>query len=686
MQQAAVDYPGENAKLWKDTRNPDSMLDLASTVLSVSPDRTQIRMDLFFFEPFNGYHLGFAGDDPGGDAAWIQLDTDRNPYTGSRLPSFGQPIIGYEYMVSFGWDTALGWHVNIIRTPTDDVGSWYIVGTFSASQSSNGTYSHLKSEFALSRIGSPSEFDFITWTSYDPAGGGWVNDYIPEPPSIGTYIIGTSTVTTLPPTTTTTNLPPTTTTSTTTTTEPPATTTTTEPPPSFTDVSQSHPYGEAIESLAGEDIINGYQDNTFRPDEPVWRQHFAKMIVLALGLPCDESDVSPFGDVTRGGQDTLYPDNYIAVAEEQGITKGTGPDTFAPYENISRAQVITMVVRAATRLVPGLLTEPPPEYQSTWGPFSPTHTPSTRIAEYNDLLIGIPLSQVEAWGDMPRGEVAQVLHNYLSISEASLPGEGKTVNIGWIPWGEDIAATYLWKNILEGQGYTVELTQLDLAFLYAGLAQGDLDLFLDAWLPQTHRDYWDQYGDQLEELTTWYDKGLLTWAVPTYVDVDSIADLKGKADTFNGEIIGIEPGAGLTRVSREDVKPGYELDGYEIVEGSTPAMLSELDRATSRGEPIVVTLWRPHWAYAAYDIKDLEDPKGLLGEAENLKALARPGFSEDFPTLAEWMGNFKMSDEALASLEQLVLNDYDIGEEPAAVEEWLSDSANQDIVNGWIGK
>ena len=135
------------------------------------------------------------------------------------------------------------------------------------------------------------------------------------------------------------------------------------------------------------------------------------MIVLALGLPCDEGDVCPFGDVTRGGQDTLYPDNYIAVAEEQGITKGTGPQTFAPYANISRAQVITMVVRAATRLVPGLLTEPPPEYQCTWGAFGPTHTPYTRIAEYNDLLIGIPLSQVEAWGDMPRGEVAQVLHN-----------------------------------------------------------------------------------------------------------------------------------------------------------------------------------------------------------------------------------------------------------------------------------
>lgn len=269
-------------------------------------------------------------------------------------------------------------------------------------------------------------------------------------------------------------------------------------------------------------------------------------------------------------------------------------------------------------------------------------------------------------------------------AEASMPGEGKTVNIGWIPWGEDIAVTYLWKNVLESKGYTVELTQLEVAPLYAGLAEGDLDLFLDAWLPATHEDYWAEYGDQLEDLAVWYDKGLLTWAVPTYVDVDSIPDLKGQADTFNGEIIGIEPGSGLMRVSREDVKPGYELDDYEVVEGSTPAMLSELDRATSREEPIVVTLWRPHWAYAAYDIKDLEDPDGLLGDAENLHAVARPGFSEDFPTLSEWMQNFEMSDDALASLEKVVLDDYESGEEDTAVEEWLSDSANQDVVNAWI--
>lgn len=263
---------------------------------------------------------------------------------------------------------------------------------------------------------------------------------------------------------------------------------------------------------------------------------------------------------------------------------------------------------------------------------------------------------------------------------------GGTIRIGWIPWDEDIAVTYLWKHILEEEGYSVELTQLDVAPVFEGVASGDLDLFLDAWLPSTHSDYWAEYGDRLESLSVWYDNGLLTWAVPEYMDVDSIADLAGVEGELDGRIVGIEPGAGLTRVSREVVMPAYGLDAFELVEGSTPAMLAELERAIKNEAPIVVTLWRPHWAYSVFPIKDLADPEGALGEAEEIHAVARAGFSDEFPEVAEWMAAFRMNDDQLAGLEDLVLNEYGAGQEEAAVEEWLSDADNRALVDGWLGK
>lgn len=456
---------------------------------------------------------------------------------------------------------------------------------------------------------------------------------------------------------------------------------------SFSDVSTNHAYSEAIFNLAERNVINGYGDNTFGPERGVWRQQFAKMIVLALGLPVSEADESSFLDVTEGGPHTLYPDNFIAVAEKYGITKGMGGGRFSPYAYIPRIQVVTMIVRAMDRLYAGVLASPPAVYRGTWPNFSRVHSYNVKKAEYNGLLSGLPLSEIGPWQPMPRGEVAQVLWNMMQeVPRGSPPlPPKKVVRIGYVPWDEDVAVSFLWKRLLEGAGYRVELVLSDLAPVYSGLASGDIDLFLDGWLPITHADYLDEYGHSIEDLGEWYDNARLTWAVPTYMGLDSIADLRGNAHLFDASVLSIEPGAGLTRLSREVVKPGYDLDAYEILEGSTPVMLAELERGTSRREPIVVTLWHPHWAYAAFPIKDLEDPKGLLGEVERIHAFARSGFSRDFPTIAEWIRNFEMSDEALASLEKLIIRDYGRGEEERAVDEWLDDPANQSMVRDWNG-
>ena len=261
-------------------------------------------------------------------------------------------------------------------------------------------------------------------------------------------------------------------------------------------------------------------------------------------------------------------------------------------------------------------------------------------------------------------------------------GACETVNIGYIAWDEDIAVTHLWQQVLEDKGFDVEIQQLDVAPTFEGLAQGDVDLFFDAWLPATHSDYWSKYKDEVEDLGTWYDNAKLTIAVPEYVDAQTIADLKGMAGTFDGKIIGIEPGAGLTRVTQDEAMPTYGLDDYQLVTSSTAAMLSELKSATENEEPIVVTLWRPHWAYDAFPIRDLEDPEGAMGEAEEIHTLARSGFSEDCPEVTAMVENFTMNDEQLGSLETLVLRENE--DDPAAgVATWLEE--NPDFVKSLEG-
>ncbi|MHB8870206.1 MAG: S-layer homology domain-containing protein [Thermoleophilia bacterium] len=174
-----------------------------------------------------------------------------------------------------------------------------------------------------------------------------------------------------------------------------------------------HPYVDAIDDLSSREIINGFEDGTFGPNKLVMRQQFAKMIVGTMGLTPTEQDVCFFPDVSVSGATGLYPDNFVALAAAKGITTGYTDGQFRPGDNISRAQVLTMVVRAADNLAPGTLNPTPAGFKATWGSFDPTHAPNAAKAEANGLLAGMPVGSLDPWGKMPRGEVAQVLHNLL---------------------------------------------------------------------------------------------------------------------------------------------------------------------------------------------------------------------------------------------------------------------------------
>lgn len=266
-------------------------------------------------------------------------------------------------------------------------------------------------------------------------------------------------------------------------------------------------------------------------------------------------------------------------------------------------------------------------------------------------------------------------------ADASGDGADRAIELAvFNGWDEGIAASYLWETILKDKGYDVELTYADVAPVYAGLAGGDFDLVLDTWLPITHSDYMEQYGDDLEDLGAWNEEAALTIAVNEDAPIDSLEELAENADLFNNEIVGIEPGSGLMRITADEVVPGYGLDDLTLIEASTPAMLAELQAATDAGENVIVTLWRPHWAYNAFPIKDLEDPQGLLGDAEGIHSVAAAAFADDFPEVHRWISDFEMPSDLLYSLEDAMFNQYDGDDYAPIVEQWIAD--NQEYVDG----
>ncbi|MEV5915356.1 ABC transporter permease/substrate binding protein [Streptomyces chartreusis] len=261
-------------------------------------------------------------------------------------------------------------------------------------------------------------------------------------------------------------------------------------------------------------------------------------------------------------------------------------------------------------------------------------------------------------------------------------GKGKELKIGYIPWDEGIASTYLWKELLERRGFKVTTSQYAAGPLYTGLATGQIDFETDSWLPTTHAEYWKMYGKQLEDLGSWYGPTSLELSVPSYVKgVDSLEDLKNNASKFKGKIIGIEPSAGMMGMLKDTVLKKYGLEGtYEVVDGSTPAMLAELKRAYAKKEPVLVTLWSPHWAYSDYDLTKLKDPKGAWGKGDGVHTLARKGFAGDNPEVGKWLKDFSMTEKQLTSLESQITK-AGKGKEQDAVRTWLK--RNPGLLDKW---
>ncbi|MGG7308025.1 glycine betaine ABC transporter substrate-binding protein [Curtobacterium sp. AB451] len=303
-------------------------------------------------------------------------------------------------------------------------------------------------------------------------------------------------------------------------------------------------------------------------------------------------------------------------------------------------------------------------------------TPRNRTPRTRRVLAAAALAATTALGlsaCMPPG--------YYGASGTVDNGDQKSMHVVvFNGWDEDTAASYLWKHVLEQQGYDVQLTNSDVAPAYTGLASGDYDVVFDTWLPNTHKEYMDTYGKDLTDLGAWNEQASLELAVPEYSDIDSIDELKAKASDFGNRIVGIEPAAGETKVVQDQVIPQYGLDGMDFVTSSTPAMLADLKAAIAKQQDVVVTLWRPHWAYDAFPIKDLEDPKGALGKNEEIHTIAKKDFGDDFPQASKWMEDFEMDSDTLYSLENALVNSgAKTSEYPAITAKWASE--HQDYVD-----
>lgn len=255
-----------------------------------------------------------------------------------------------------------------------------------------------------------------------------------------------------------------------------------------------------------------------------------------------------------------------------------------------------------------------------------------------------------------------------------------TVHLAYVEWSSEVASTNVMRALLEEAGFDVKMSALSAAAMWQAVASGDADATTAAWLPTTHQDYYERLQDDIVDVGVNLDGTKLGLAVPTYVDIDSITELNDAADQFNNEIIGIDPGAGLQGLT-EDVVDEYKLS-LRLRDGSDATMTAALANAVMNEEPIIVTAWTPHWKFARWDLKYLDDPQNIYGGAEQIHTIARKGLQEDMPEAYAIMERFEWTPE---DMETVMLMNEEPGSDPYAnAKKWIAD--NEDRVKQWLGE
>ena len=107
----------------------------------------------------------------------------------------------------------------------------------------------------------------------------------------------------------------------------------------FPDVEKERWSVKEIEYMSDKDVIYGYPDGEFKPARNLTRAEFAALIFRFTGIDEAKNDKNPFSDL----EESHWAYDEILALNESGLVEGYEDKTFKPENNITRAEVMTVM-------------------------------------------------------------------------------------------------------------------------------------------------------------------------------------------------------------------------------------------------------------------------------------------------------------------------------------------------------
>jgi glycine betaine/proline transport system substrate-binding protein len=283
-------------------------------------------------------------------------------------------------------------------------------------------------------------------------------------------------------------------------------------------------------------------------------------------------------------------------------------------------------------------------------------------------------------------------------------GDKPTITIvqnGWSASAIEAAVTS--KLITDELGYPTEISEIDENLMFAGLADGSVDVVFELWPSGVTADEQAYLDDgTVVDMGELGAVGKIGWFVPQYV-IDEHPELATWEGFQDPALAGLFATASTGEKGRFlGTDPSYSQYDEAIIanlglplqvefSGSEPATVQELDSRFAAEEPIVMYWWTPTAAVAKYDLVNVLLPEytedcyvdpALIDcdyPEDVLVKLAGSGLEDKAPEVWSFVQKFQFTNE-----DQLAtLPSYEIDGRPAdeVAAEWIAD--NESVWSAW---
>ncbi|SOC58146.1 glycine betaine/proline transport system substrate-binding protein [Chromohalobacter canadensis] len=222
--------------------------------------------------------------------------------------------------------------------------------------------------------------------------------------------------------------------------------------------------------------------------------------------------------------------------------------------------------------------------------------------------------------------------------------EDDRVRFGTPQWPGATVKSEVARQILDTLGYRTSLREASSSIILEGMASGDLDVNMALWRPSQSGMLDPRLeSGELVEVVKNIDGARFQLAVPEYVwdaGVHSMADLAEHAERFDRTFYGIEPGNVGNELMQKAIDDGtYGLDDWRVAASSETGMMSQVESDIRNDQWIAFLGWEPHWMNVDFDIRYLEDPENLWGDASSVSTVVASDFAERYPNVIAFLDN-----------------------------------------------